>query len=365
MMRHATRGLVLFGLLVAVVSTARAQTTPDTVEVRNRKDGTVKTYSGQFKVTPAGFQVFTGEKFDKPGEAFSPDDIVKVTVGDLPGIDAAALRAARDKEVKKTAKDYAEAFAGYDDLRKKAVTAPDRSKRYLAFKTVSLSQRLLDDLDAGKEWQDKADDVVGKWKDFLGDYGAKEKFGWEVWPAARSATRLQIERGKFDDAAQTWGRMKALADLPPEQKLDAAIQEIDLQIRSKAYPNAGGAADELLKTANGPRKERLTVYSLAAKAGSDSKHLDGVKAIEGELAKTKDATVQATAYGMMGELYLAGGKPRDAMWMFLWVETVMNQDKDEVFKAVTRLAEMFEGALADEEQAKKYREKLKRYRASF
>jgi hypothetical protein len=67
---------------------------------------------------------------------------------------------------------------------------------------------------------------------------------------------------------------------------------------------------------------------------------------------------------MMGELYLADGKPRDAMWMFLWVETVLNQDREEAFKAIVRLHDLF-AAQMDEEQTKKYQDKLKRFRSTF
>lgn len=364
MMRRTTRGLALLGLLTLAASTARAQNfLADRVEVRNPKDGTVASLSGLLKTTPTGFYVYTGDKVDKPGEPFNPDDIVSVTVSEMPGVDGTALREARDKEAKKTAKDYAEALAKYEDLKKKSSAAPERGKRFLAYKVAALKQRLADDLDPGKDWEEKADAAISEWKGFVADY--EKAFGWEVWPAVRALTRAQIERGKVEDAAQTWSRLKAVADLPPAAKLEAALQEIDLRIRSKAYPNAAIAADELLKTATAAtaaQKARLAVYSAAAKAGSGGKPLDGIKGVEAEMAKSKDPAVLATGYAMMGELYLAAGQPRDAMWMFLWVETVMNQDKDEVFKAVVRLADIFETKLPDEEQAKKYREKLKRLR---
>ncbi len=373
MKRHVIRGLVMLGLFATAAATVSAQNALDSVEVRNRKDGSTKIHSGQFKVTPAGFQVFSGEKFDKASEAFAPDDIIKVTINELPGVDPTLFRAARDKENKKgaTTKDYTDARDGYKALAKSNL-AP-RSKRYLDFKVYSINHKLVDELDAGKEWEGKADKAISDWKGFLDDY--KDAFGWEIWPAVRSITRLQIERNKYDDAAAAWAKIRGIADLPPEPKLEAGLQEIDLRIRSKTYPTAAALAEGLLKTAAGSRKERLAIYLLAAKAGSDSKYVEGVEKIKAEMEKTKDPTVHATGYAMMGELYLAGGKFRDAMWMFLWVETVVNQDKDEVFKAISRLAELFEKApmdedpnkkpLADEEQAKKYREKLKRYRTTF
>ena len=86
-----------------------------------------------------------------------------------------------------------------------------------------------------------------------------------------------------------------------------------------------------------------------------------MKDIEDKIAATKEPTVRAVGYGMLGELYLASKKPRDAMWMFIWVETVYNQDKDEVLKALVRLASIFKGMM-DEDNERLYREKIRRLR---
>jgi hypothetical protein len=358
MMRQAIRGLVLLGVLTLVAdSTVRGQNTPDKVTVRDRKDGSNKTYDGQFRVGPAGFQVFGGEKFDKVVATVAPDDIVKIAIGDLPSVDRDTIRAITTKEEKK---DYDGARLGYQDLLKKAAGAPERTKRYLEFKVAVSNHKIVDELDADKGWKTKAEDAAKVWGDFLRDH----KSGWELWPAVRATTRLQIELGKYDDASRVWGRLSKNAEMPPDAKLEAALQEIDLQIRGKTYSVAATAAAELAKTAAGAKKDRLVIYEIAAKAGGDGKPLDGIDKIKAEMDKTKDASVHATGFSMMGELYLAGGKNRDAMWAFLWVETVMNQDKDEALKAISRLADMFEAQM-DEEQTKKYRDKLKRFRATF
>jgi hypothetical protein len=365
MKRQAIRGLVLLGLLTLVAdSTVRGQPAPaDKITVRDRKDGSTKTYDGQFKVGPGGFQVFGGEKFDKVIATITPDDIIKVVIGELPSVERSVILGLNAKEEKK---DYDGARVGYQDLFKKSAGAPEKSKRYLQFKVAYLNNKIVDDLDADKGWKAKAEDAVKTWADFLQDY----KSGWELWPAVRSCTRLQIELGKHDDAARTWSRLSKNTDMPPDAKLEASLQEIDLQIRAGKeqkgqYSTAAVAASELLKTAAGPKKDRLVIYEIAAKAGADGKPLDGIDKIKAEMEKTKDASVHATGFSMMGELYLADGKkPRDAMWMFLWVETVMNQDKDEALKAISRLAEMFEAQM-DEDQSKKYRDKLKRFRNTF
>ncbi len=359
MMRQAIRGLVLLGLLALLAdSPARAQNAPpDKVTVRDRKDGTIKTVEGQFRVGPAGFQVVGGDKLDKVVATVAPDDVVKVVIGDLAGVDRATINGLNTKEDQK---DYDAVRTGYTDLVKKSAAAPDRTKRYLKFKAAAAGNKIVDGLDADKGWKEKADAAITEWKDYLTDFPT----GWELWPAARASTRLQIERGKYEDAARVWSRLAKSPELPADAKLEAALQEIDLYIRAKNYPAALGPTGEQLKSAAGAKKDRLVIYEIAARAGSDGKPLDGVDKIKAEMNKTKDASVHTTGFSMLGELYLAGGKPRDALWEFAMVETVLNQDRDEVLKAVARLAEMFE-AQGDKDQEPRCREKLKRLRAAF
>jgi len=358
MKRQAIRGLLLFGLLVVVVtSTGRAQNIPDKVTVRDRKDGSNKTYDGTLTLTPAGFQVI-GTDNKKVLVTVAPDDIVKIAIGDLPGLDRNVVLGATTKEGNK---EYDAARTIYQDQLKKS-GLPERTKRYLEFKKVQMTNKIVDELSMDKGWKEKAEQCVGDWNSFL--IAEDTKSGWEQWPATRACTRLQVELGKFEDAARAWGRVSKNANMPADAKLEAAMQEIDLQIRSKAYSAAATAATELSKSAAGARKDRLAIYEIAAKAGADGKPLDGIEKIKAEMNKTKDASVHTTGFSVMGELYLAGGKPRDAMWMFLWVETVLNQDKDEAFKALARLAEIFKSQM-EEDLANKYREKLKQFRGQF
>lgn len=357
MRRQAIRGAVLLGLLTAVaLSTARAQGPVDQVTVRDRKDGSTKVLSGTYTVGKDGFQVVGA---DKKAVTINPDDVVKIAIGELPGIDRNIILGIMAKEDKK---DYKTA---YEDAKKAlagAAAAPERTKRYLTFRMIANNNHIVDELDADKGWKEKAEEISKDWRQFLQDYPV----GWETWAAAKARTRVLVELGKFDEAAGTWTKLAASKDLPPDARLDAALQEIDLNIRAKVYAPAAVAAAELGKTAAGPRKERLAIYEIATKgAAGDKAALDAVTQIKAEMDKTKDPAVHATGFSMMAELYLLANKPRDAMWAFLWVETVLNQDRDEAFKAVVQLANLFETKLMDEEQARKYRDKLKRLRLTF
>jgi hypothetical protein len=355
MKRHAIYGFVLAALFVAA-GDLRAQITLDKVTVRERKDGAAKTFEGTLTVGPDGFQVVGADK--KVVATVHPDDVVKVAIGDLPGVDRGSILSLVVKEEKR---DWDGARLGYAELARKP-GLPERSRRYLEFKKAMMANKIVDETDADKGWDKKADACIDDWTQFLALEDTK--FGWEQWLAVRACTRLQIERGKVDDAARAWGRVAKNPHMPPDAKLEAGIQEIDFQIRAKAYSAAATRTTELLKTAAGIKKDRLAIYEIAARAGGDGKLIEGIEKIRAKMNETKDPSVHATGFSMMGELYLAAGKPRDAMWMFLWVETVMNQDRDEAFKAMARLTEMFTAQM-DDDQKKKYHDKMKRFRSSF
>jgi hypothetical protein len=172
--------------------------------------------------------------------------------------------------------------------------------------------------------------------------------------------------GKFDDAARTWNRLtKKEVELPADLRLAVAMHEIDAQIRTKQYATAAVAAKTLKEAAwPGPAKDKLEIYELAAKAAEGADYAAGVKTVEEKINATKDAGVRGVGYSMVGELHLAQKKPREAMWAFLWVETVYSTDKDEAFKAMCRLTEVFR-LQGDDDRVRAYREKIRRARANF
>jgi hypothetical protein len=266
-------------------------------------------------------------------------------------------------EDKKTKADYTAARLGFMDMKKKAAAAPERTKRFLDFKLAQLTNRIADETGYDEKWQDVANEAAKGWTEFIAEY----KTGYEVWAAARSATRLYTELNKYDDVARTWNRMtKKEVGLPADLLLEAQMQEIDAQIRSKTgAATAQVAADALEKTAPaGTSKDKLAIYSLAAKAIAGGDAASGVKAIEEKINATKDAGTRGVGFGMLGELYMAAGRPRDAMWAYLWVETVYNVDKDEAFKAMCRLVEVFQAQM-DDDRVRMYQDKLRRARGNF
>ncbi len=341
--------------------------TPPKIVVRDKKDGTNKTYDGNLKFGPTGFQIVSADN-KKVLATIAPGDLVKYTPGELPGLERGIVLAQISLEDKKTKKDYETAKLGYEDMRKKSASVPEPSKRYLDFKIAMMATKVADESADDEGWATLADAAAKTWTGFLGDY----KTGWEVWPAAKTNARLLVEvhrsddskMNKYDEIARLWRNIAKTAELPTDLKAEATIQEIDAQMRTgKGFPQTQAEA-AAAAAAPGPTKDQLEIYVLAAKGANDRDYAAKIKEIEEKIEKTKDATVRGVGYGMIGELQLLAGKPRDAMWAFLWVETVYNADRDDAFKAMCRLVEVFR-AQGDEDRVKSYREKIRRTRSNF
>ena len=356
MIRLAARGAFALVLIAAVLETAGRGQPPaqDKIYYRDKKDNTIKWIDGELKPGPSGYQAGAG----KSVVVVAPYDLVKVVPGELPLLDRKDLMAQTNLEDKK---EWGKARDGYVEIQKLVKTAPEKTKRYLEFKIAYSAARAADDAKDDESWKPRAEEAVKLLDSFLVGHTS----GWEVWPAARASAGLQAELGKYDTAAAMWARLAANKELTPAGQKEATVHEIDAKVRAKQFGAAKAKIEPLLASEPaGTLKTRLTIYQLAAAKG-DSLPEQAVKPIEDEIAKSQDPAVRATWYSVLGELYMTGEKPnlREAMWSFLWVEVVYNQDKDEVLTALVRLADIFKQQ-GDDERAKAYHEKARRLRGS-
>lgn len=364
--------LLLLLVCVLLESTGRGQpaATSDRVYYRDKKDGQIKEVDADLKATPAGYQIISSSD-KKLLATVSPADLIRVIPAEIPGFDLKTIREPANLEAKK---EWEKARLIHADMARKTSNAPERVRKYFEFRIAMTSAKAADDTADETAAIAKAAEATKLLENFL----TANKTGWEAWSAGSTLARLQAsgvetlkdgdkqtERRTFQEASRTWGKVARAADLTPDLRLEASLQEIDTRIRSRQFAEAKVLIDEAVKTAPaGPMKDRLAIFELAQKFGDNPNPDEGIKAIDAVLTKAKDPHVQATGYGMMGELYLNAGKPRDAMWQFLWVEVVHNQNRDEVLKALVRLSDSFR-LQGDEDRARSYREKVRRLRGSM
>lgn len=343
---------ILTALVLAAAIRGQPPANPDRVYVRDKanRDAAPRAVDGELKASAAGFQVVAGAR----ATPVSPADIVRVVPGEVPGIDRKDITDQANLEEKR---EWAKARDGYAKLREKA---GEKAKRFLDFKLAYTSAKAADDTPDEGGWKEKAEAAAG----LLTQFGAAHAGGWEAWPAGRASARLFAELGQHAKAAEAWNRLGKAADLPADLKAEAGVQEVEALLRAKQYGPAATRAAELdAAVPVGPPKDRLGLLAAAAKAG-EAGAASRAEAMEDELTKTKDPAVRATGRLAQAELYLAAGRERDAQWALLWVEVVDNQDRDEVAKAVARLAEVF-ALQKDEERTRAYRDKLRRLRAGL
>jgi hypothetical protein len=185
----------------------------------------------------------------------------------------------------------------------------------------------------------------------LTKYKADHADAWELLPLTRALARLHLDRdpADYDSARKAWDDLAAAPSAPAEIKLDSTLQAIDLLLL------AGKAEEAKRKAASLPAgDQRSKVYQVGCDGGPAA-----AKQLEEMIDKTTDRNVKASAYNMLGDVYRRDPKTKkEALYAYLWVDVVYNDDPAELAKADDRLAGLF-AELKDPERARKYRDKVR------
>lgn len=352
------RPLLLLLLLAPTVALAQPGGGVDRVVYRG-KDGKLLTADAEVKESAAGVQLLVS---GKAKEALSPADVVRIDYGSLPGLVKADLSTVQAFE---DGRDPAKAAAAFAALLKKAgPQAGDKTRRYLTFREAVWGAKVVD-AKTGDEFVAEAKPAADK---LAGVFRAAKK-SWEAWPAARTAARLYAEVDDYESAAKVLGELAAVPDLPADLRADARLAEAAALIHGRRSLDADGVLAKLVSDPSLPAaaKDKLAVLRAAARVPQPrpGEPASGTKPAQlADLQKAVDAAgpgAKAVGYGLLGEAYLAHGLIRDAMWAFLWVDTVYNREPDERVLAVRRLVTVFDKQ-GEKDRADQFREKLPRVR---
>ena len=358
-----TRALLTGGLVaLAVVPPALAQPPAGaekaTVTFRT-PDGKVATEVADVKESAGRLEL----TFGKGKAVVNAPDLLKVEPILLAGANAGEVATARALE---DGKDAGKAAASYADQAKKSAGAPDRTKRYFAYKDALMSTRLAD-AKTGADFDAEAKKAIEKWA----AVSPLSRKSYEVWPAAKTTARLQAELNDYAKAAATLGSLAATPDLPKELRYEALLLQAAMNLRGKQNAAVDAAVDQLEKDkefpATGGPRDRLNVLKVAAKVSlpasppaTPTSGEDAAK-LQAAIDAAKDPVAKGVGYSALGELHVANGQPREAMWAYLWVDVVYNQEHDDQVLAVARLAQLFD-VMGDKDRADQFREKLTRIR---
>lgn len=366
---------------------AFGQAIQDRVYYRDRaQDGKLVMLEGITKESASNVIVSSPAPENKVKATISATDLVRIDYGTVPGVERTAQLAAF---VFEGTADPVKTLAAYRDLMKfPGATANPKGKRYLGFREAVWNAKLAD-TKLGKDFETEGKAVAGK----LVNYSKENAGSWEAWTTARLAARFLCELDDVAGAADAIAILSRNAALTPELRHEAKLVEAGYLFRANKRIDAEAIVKELAADkafpATGPLRERWAIYDEVVRAPLPpadpkpgeappspadvearlAKVREAAAKIEGLIAKAKDPAARAAGYGALGEVFLRHAMWREAMWAYLWVDVVYNQDHDEQVKAVNRLIQIFtvlkekdKGAEGEKDRADTYRDRLPRIR---
>jgi hypothetical protein len=331
-MREFMRYLACVTFVAVTASALRAEDGKVSYRERAGK-GAVLTASGRIdSESLAGVKV--------GGRTIPSSEIIEIAY-DVPGAIRLDYRsaAAETKPPAETIKEY-EAL-----LRLPAVQSSKYLKRHIEYRIVALAAARADE---GALQMRSAIDAIQKFKRENAD-------AWQLVPLTRTLARLLLDKDPpdADAAVKAYDELVAAPGAPPDVKLECTLQVIDLLLQS------GKTAEAQTRLAALPAGDpRVPIYQIGVRATPD-KLADTAKQLREYIDRTSDPTLKAAAYNVLGDVYRRDpAHKKDALYAYLYVDVIYNQDAVETQKAVSRLAQLFD-EFKDEARAKQYRDRLR------
>ena len=346
--------------LVALAGPAAAQPPLERVTYIDRTaDGKVTTDVGDVRESPKGVELTIAGRT----KVISGEDVLRVDPTSLPGVPAADLQAARAVEdaalsgkAASQTEAYRKAAAAYDGLVKKAASAPERTRRLLAYREAYYLAKAADTL-TGADFAPAATVAIAG----LTAVVPQVVKSWEVVPTLRTVARMQAELGDLPKAAATLETLAATPGVSRDERIDARLFAAELLVRAKqvaAAAKAVAAAESDPEFALTASRSRADLLKTAAGLPPGK---DAVARLQAATDGVNDPAAKAVGYTLLGDARAAAGQAREAIWDYLWVDVVYNGNRAGQVLAVRKLAELFDQQ-GDKERAEQYRDKLARVR---
>jgi tetratricopeptide (TPR) repeat protein len=226
----------------------------------------------------------------------------------------------------------------------------DSPRRHIEFKIAYLTAQKAE---AGEK--KLLTDAINKLKDFKLAYPKS----WQ-YPRVMVMWALLLEKAEKYDEAE--GAYQELADKTTQDDLHDQYQMMVAKVAFR--PGNYEAALTKFKSITGKlrkarSKAKAEIYQAECLAGL-KKIGEATTKLKTILAglKPEDKDLRAAVHNGLGYCYKVDGHWKDALYEFLWVDVIYNQNKEEHARALYYLAELFE-KLKDTERAKECRQKLK------
>jgi hypothetical protein len=244
------------------------------------------------------------------------------------------------------------AIAAYEAAMPDVKTIPF-AQRHFDYKIASLTARL-----AGEEPKKRKDAI-----DLLIKFQKSHADGWQITRAVQRLADLQIAAEDFKGATATLKALEKMKGVPDDVQAAIPGRLVDVLISAKEFKEASAQIDTLLK---GVKADSPEAFALKLKKiqvdGSVPGQLDKtVKQIDDMIKAAKDRKQLAVCYNTKGQLLLSNNRGKEALYEFLYVDLIYNDDAAETGKACFELAKLFD-KIKQPARAKEYAEKADRLR---
>ena len=346
-------GLVIVTCLVGLHARVVAE---DSVLYRDSKTGKSIRREGQVVAeSPGGITFVSGLV---PKKEFIPVTHIQDIRLDEEPVELLQARAFETKQYWQKALDqYTEALRLAQKTKSKLVLP------YIEFKILKLRMLLL-------EQKESTALERGELYRRLEEFHKKYPNAWQTLECLEMMGQLRLRDGlgveevlkelsqlreKYKDQAELVGRVNLF-------EARALLQQAQAYLRTQPdkakalYQQARQSLEGLLRTASGNLRQEILISLVECKAA-----LGQLKEAEADLAslekEAQDARTRALVHLGRGDIYRLSNRYRDAMWEYLWVDVVYNQDRELTARALYWLIEVFR-KLGDEEKAKSCEERL-------
>lgn len=251
---------------------------------------------------------------------------------------------------RKTALDTA--IKMYDETLKKMkrdTTAQKYAARNLEYRIAMLTLKQAAD-------QVGTDRAVKRLQEFKTNFPNS----WQVNIVIPLIAQIQVDNKEYAEAAKTWQEIADLDIFPASVRLDAELKVVEMAVREGKVEVANKKLDAIDRKVGKNPVFASRVKMARAEVFIGFKQPDKAFPLFQEVVKeTNDKQIKALAHNALGEFYFKASPPKynEALWEFLWVDAVFNQDKAQHAKALYYLWKTFE-QLNSAERAQECRDLL-------
>jgi len=342
----------LFSLVMLVLASAPlvAQERIDRVRYysdRNKTPPTVSTRSGTVQAEDAAKVTILSQNGQKT--EIKNSDLVEIIYDGEPD-EVAAGRAAENKKA------YDQALASYTDALKRLPKDNKFAQINVEFKIAKLLTQLSD---AGAtDMRPRAIEALRKFKDSYPD-------ARQTVEALDMLSRLLVMEGKpadevvkaFQDLRKRHADNKEISNRCDLFESQVLLQEGQFLLKERAdearrkYEQAQAKLTAMLQGADkaDALRVRLGLAECKAALGKQEEAIKEIDAVYKEAGD--DNSIKAAVHLGRGDCYRLNNQLREAMWDYLWVDVVYNQDREQQARALYFLQQCFEGLKDSDPQA--------------